>query len=87
VIREFEGLGARVDVFDPWVDPEEVLREYGLSLVREPENGAYDAIVLAVAHRQFAAMGADGIRALGRDPHVLYDVKQMLPADAVDGRL
>jgi UDP-N-acetyl-D-galactosamine dehydrogenase len=87
VIREFEGLGARVDVFDPWVDPEEVRREYGLSLVREPENGAYDAIVLAVAHRQFAAMGADGIRALGRDPHVLYDVKQMLPADAVDGRL
>jgi UDP-N-acetyl-D-galactosamine dehydrogenase len=87
VVRELSSLGARVDVHDPWVDPDEARAEYGLDLVEAPEADTYDAIVLAVAHRQFADMGAEAIHRLGRDPHVLYDVKQMLPVDAVDGRL
>jgi UDP-N-acetyl-D-galactosamine dehydrogenase len=87
VVRELADLGARIDVHDPWVDPDEARAEYGLDLVGTPEAETYDAIVLAVAHRQFAAMGAEAIHRLGRDPHVLYDVKQMLPVEAVDGRL
>ncbi len=87
VVRELADLGAGVDIHDPWVDPEEARAEYGLDLVGEPAASSYDAIVLAVAHRQFADMGAEAIHRLGRDPHVLYDVKQMLPVDAVDGRL
>ena len=87
VVRELSSLGARVGVHDPWVDPDEARAEYGLDLVEAPEADTYDAIVLAVAHRQFADMGAEAIHRLGRDPHVLYDVKQMLPVDAVDGRL
>ena len=62
-------------------DDEGVIEDIPLSA------GAYDAVVLAVAHRQYAEMGAEKIHALGRDPHVLYDVKQLLPADKVDGRL
>jgi len=87
VIRELCGLGAEVDVHDPWVDPQEARREYGLEMVLDPEEAAYDAVILAVAHRQFGEMGADRLRALGREPHVLYDVKYLLPVSVVDGRL
>ncbi|MEO0974229.1 MAG: Vi polysaccharide biosynthesis UDP-N-acetylglucosamine C-6 dehydrogenase TviB, partial [Pseudomonadota bacterium] len=47
----------------------------------------YDAIVVAVAHRQFQEMGVTAIRALGKAEHVLYDIKYALQADEVDGRL
>ena len=87
VIRELRDLGADVDVHDPWVDTDEALKEYGINLVPELIDGTYDAVILAVAHRQYARLGAGRIHALGRAPHVLYDVKQMLPAAEVDGRL
>lgn len=87
IIRELEGFGAHVEVHDPWVDADDARAEYGLELVAEPTVGGYDAVVLAVAHDQFAARGAAGIRALCRDGAVLYDVKSLLPRDAVDGRL
>ncbi len=87
VIREFEDYHARVDVFDPWVDPDEAEAEYGIRPIDEPEPGTYDAIILAVAHRQFSDMGVEQVRALGRPHAVLFDVKYLFPADQVDGRL
>ncbi|HXH04049.1 MAG TPA: Vi polysaccharide biosynthesis UDP-N-acetylglucosamine C-6 dehydrogenase TviB [Candidatus Competibacteraceae bacterium] len=87
IVREFETYNARVEVYDPWIDAEAARHEYGISLVREPRPAHYDAIILAVAHRQFAELGAAGIRALGRPDCVLFDVKGILPASAVDGRL
>lgn len=88
LVREFAGYNARVDVYDPWVDPDEAREEYGISLLPKLENGRYDAILIAVKHRQFAAMSTDEIRALGKPgKHVLFDVKSMLPRDAVDDRL
>ena len=79
--------GIAVDVHDPWVDAAEAQHEYGLELVSQPAAGAYDAIIVAVGHEQFRALGAEGIRALGKPACVLYDVKYVLPRDAVDGRL
>ena len=79
--------GIAVDVHDPWVDAAEAQHEYGLELVAQPAAGAYDAIIVAVGHEQFRALGAEGIRALGKPACVLYDVKYVLPRDAVDGRL
>jgi UDP-N-acetyl-D-galactosamine dehydrogenase len=76
-----------VDVHDPWVDATEARHEYGLDLVAAPAPGAYDAVVLAVGHRQFAALGAEGVRALCKPQAVVYDVKGLLPREAVDGRL
>lgn len=76
-----------VDVHDPWVRPEDAAAEYGLALVSQLQAGTYDAIVLAAAHDQFRQMGVEGIRALGKESCVLYDVKNVLPADQVDGRL
>ena len=87
VIDELASLGAEVDVVDPWVNPEEARRSYDVRLVSEPAAGAYDAIVLAVAHRQFVELGADAIRAYGKSACVLYDVKSILPRSRVDGRL
>jgi UDP-N-acetyl-D-galactosamine dehydrogenase len=87
IVAELQSFGAQVDVHDPWIDPAEAEREYGIVPVATPEKGAYDAIVVAVGHRQFRELGIDGIRALGRPGAVVYDVKYLFPADAVDGRL
>lgn len=87
LIRELESYRCRVDVHDPWVDAAEARREYGIELVHELEQGTYDAIVVAVAHREFVALGGDGIRALGRPNLVVFDIKKVLPKHQVDGRL
>jgi UDP-N-acetyl-D-galactosamine dehydrogenase len=84
-LREYK---ISVDVHDPWVDPNESEREYGLVPVLRPEEGVYDAIVVAVGHAQFRDMGGGGVRKLGREERcVVYDVKHVLPRDCVDGRL
>ena len=87
ILKEFRDYGANVDVFDPWVNPAESQHEYGVMPVLEPAVGKYDAIVIAVAHHQFQELGYEGIRRLGRRECVLYDVKSILPAHHVDGRL
>jgi UDP-N-acetyl-D-glucosamine/UDP-N-acetyl-D-galactosamine dehydrogenase len=87
MVRELEDLGAVVDVHDPWASPVEAHAEYGVEPIDAPEAGAYDAVVLAVAHREFRTLGAAGVRAFGTDPSVVYDIKHVLPAEAVDGRL
>jgi UDP-N-acetyl-D-galactosamine dehydrogenase len=87
LIEELRNYGAAVDVWDPWVNADEVNREYGLDVIDSPAEGSYDAVVVAVAHRQFREMGASRVRALGKKKHVLYEVKYLFPADEVDGRL
>jgi UDP-N-acetyl-D-galactosamine dehydrogenase len=87
VVGEFKSYHANVDVYDPWVSADEARHEYGLDLVGELVPGKYDAVILAVAHDQFTALGADGIRALGKPGCVVFDVKQKLPRGAADDRL
>ena len=87
IVHELVGYGAAVDVWDPWIDAGEARHEYGLDLISNPAPGAYDAVVLAVAHQQFVELGADAIRALGKADAVLFDVKSVLPKDASDLRL
>ena len=87
ILRELREYQARVDIYDPWVDPQEAAREYGVEPIQTLASGHYDAIILAVAHRQFQEMGSERIRALGKPHAVLFDVKYLLPAAAVDGRL
>jgi UDP-N-acetyl-D-galactosamine dehydrogenase len=87
VVRELRKQGARVEVYDPWANPAECRHEYGLNPVRALKPNRYDAAVFAVAHRQFRELGARGVRRLCRRQHVLYDIKHVFPAAAVDGRL
>jgi len=87
VVRELRKQGARVEVYDPWASAAECRHEYGLVPVRELKPRRYDAAVVAVAHREFRELGAHGVRRLCRPRHVLYDIKHVFPAAAVDGRL
>ena len=84
---EFAKYDANISFYDPWADPEEADREYGVKLVERLEPGRYDAIILAVAHDQFKDMGIDEIRALGKPNHVVFDVKDLFRKSEVDGRL
>ncbi len=87
LIRELQTYHANVHIYDPLVDPDRARHEYGVDLIDEPTPEHYNAIVLAVAHDEFKQMGPAEIRALGSDNAVLYDIKSMLPREAVDGRL
>jgi UDP-N-acetyl-D-galactosamine dehydrogenase len=87
IVQALRGYDADIDVHDPWVSFAEAEHEYGIRPVAEPRAGSYDAVIIAVGHRQFVALGAKGIRAFGKPSTVIYDVKYLLPRDAVDGRL
>ena len=87
IVAEMQKYGAGVDVWDPWVESAAAKAEYGIELITEPDKGAYDVVVVAVAHDQFKALGEGGIRALGKETSVVYDIKYVLPSDAVDDRL
>ncbi|MCK5664968.1 MAG: Vi polysaccharide biosynthesis UDP-N-acetylglucosamine C-6 dehydrogenase TviB [Thiotrichaceae bacterium] len=87
MIDELDQYGANIDVYDPWVDKAEAQHEYNITPIDSLENNSYDAIILAVSHDQFKEMGASAIHALGKSNHVLYDIKYLLKADEVDGRL
>ncbi|MBA3864681.1 MAG: Vi polysaccharide biosynthesis protein VipA/TviB, partial [Erythrobacter sp.] len=83
-LREFD---IAADVYDTWVDGDECEREYGIRPLTALEPGKYDGIILAVAHGDIVAMGAEAIRALGKPGAALYDVKAALPKGAADQRL
>ena len=83
VIAVLRERGARVDVFDPCVDADSVDE----TLLAMPAPGVYDAVLVAVAHDAFRDLGTARIRAFGKPCSVVFDVKHLLPADAVDGRL
>jgi len=87
VVKELASFGCQVDVHDPWADAAEAHHEYGITLVAKPDAGRYDAIVVAVAHKEFTALGAKGIRAFGSPNVVIFDIKHVLPKTESDGRL
>lgn len=87
IVHELQEYHIQADVYDPWVDASEAQHEYGITPVQTLENGQYDAVILAVAHEQFKAMGVDAIRALGKVNHVLYDLKYVLSQSESDLRL
>jgi UDP-N-acetyl-D-galactosamine dehydrogenase len=87
IVRGLAEYDVAVDVFDPWVSAAEAEREYGLNLVSEPLKGHYDGMILAVAHEEFRNLGAEHIRALGKETAVLYDLKSVLERGRADLRL
>jgi UDP-N-acetyl-D-galactosamine dehydrogenase len=87
LVRELNRFGAKVDVYDPWIDRSEAEHEYGIRPIRRIPQGSYDAAVVAVGHRQFRESGIDSVRSACKKNHVVYDIKYVFPADQVDGRL
>ncbi|MEW4982849.1 MAG: nucleotide sugar dehydrogenase [Cycloclasticus sp.] len=87
MVEELQLCNAEVDVWDPWVNEEEVLSEYGLRLIGWPADNYYDTIIVAVSHDEFKELSASSIHAFGKDKHVLYDIKYLLDSTESDGRL
>ena len=87
IIKEFRSYHANVEIYDPWVDPIEAEEEYGIKPIQQLKQDTYDAIIVAVAHKEFINMGVTAIRALGNKQHILYDVKHVFPKHEVDARL
>lgn len=87
IIDELKEYGVDVDVYDPWVDAEEAQHEYGVTPVAELTERYYDGVVVAVAHNQFKQLGIDGMKALAKSEHVIYDLKYIVDAGSADIRL
>ena len=88
ILHELENFNVQIDVYDPWVDKLKAEHEYGITPIESPTPHAYDAIIIAVAHEEFKNTSTDSIRLFGKSSNfVIYDLKQILPRDAVDLRL
>jgi UDP-N-acetyl-D-glucosamine/UDP-N-acetyl-D-galactosamine dehydrogenase len=87
IVSELKEYGMDADIYDPWVDPKEAQDEYGINPVQTPKAGEYDAVIIAVAHNEFRALGAEGIRAYAKPVSVLYDLKYVLSSEEADIRL
>lgn len=87
IISELTDYNVNVEVFDPWVNPDEAYHEYGISLVVELKRHHYDAVIIAVAHDQFKLMSISDIRKYTKLESVVYDLKYVLPKDSSDIRL
>ncbi len=87
ILEEFKDYGLGVEVYDPWVDPEEALLEYGIEIIPFPSEHRYDGVVLAVGHQDFVDMPITQIRSFMKEQAVLFDVKNILPTQEIDGSL
>jgi UDP-N-acetyl-D-galactosamine dehydrogenase len=87
IVRDLEAANAHVDVYDPWVDPQEAENELGFPLTTELRGRHYDAVIVAVGHDDFRQMGIDRIRRLCKRHSVIFDVKYLFRKTEVDGRL
>ena len=87
IYRELLDYNCHVDIYDPWINSEEALREYGVQVLSALSKKKYDGIILAVAHQQFEEMGIEKIRSFGQPKNVLYDLKYIFSADQSDLRL
>jgi len=87
IVHELQKYNVEIDVHDPWINANEANREYSITPIAQPVLNQYDGIILAVAHEQFIKMGIEKIRALGKDNHVLYDLKYLFTKEDTDIRL
>lgn len=87
IYHELLDYNCQVDIYDPWINSEEALHEYGVKMLHKLDGQKYDGIILAVSHNQFKEMGIEKIRALGQSKNVLYDLKYVFSADQSDLRL
>ena len=83
IYNELVNFDIQVDVYDPWVDPNEVKREYGIEIINGLPQVHYAAAILAVAHKEFLALD---VRSFAPDG-IVFDVKGILPKEIIDSRL
>ncbi len=87
VIKELNIKNCKLDLYDPWADPEDIKKIYGISPISELQENTYDGILIAVAHDKFKSLGIKTISNLCKKNHVIYDLKYLFPLSKVDLRL
>lgn len=87
IISELKEYNCKVSVYDPWVDKFSAKKEYDIDLLDKPEIDKYDAIVIAVAHKQFKKLGIKKIKSFGKSKHIIYDLKYLFSQAQVEKRL
>ncbi len=87
IIDELTLYGANIEVHDPWANPQEAERLYGVTMIENLPINHYDAVVLAVAHKEFKQFNKEEFTRMCRRLSIIYDVKHMLPDDLTDGCL
>lgn len=87
LIESLKDYDLNLDIYDPWVDPKEVKKEYGLQPIQQLKQGYYDAIVLAIGHQKFIDFGYEYIKKLGREKSIIYDLKNIFELNQSDIRL
>ncbi len=87
IVEELIDFGINVDIYDPWVDKSEAKEIHDVHMVEHLQENTYDGIILAVAHNQFQEMNVSDLKNLLKEVSVIYDVKNILPPNIVDGNL
>jgi len=78
LIHELQSWNVKVVVSDPWADPDEVLHEYGITLVDESKPTSLDSLVVAVGHTEYRELTPTSLRArCSGDAPVIADVKAL----------
>ncbi len=81
ILNTLGSYHVNVDVYDPWIEPDLAKQEYAISLLEQPDENKYDAIILAVAHDEFRALGIDQIRKFGKTNSIIFDIKYLFPIE------
>jgi UDP-N-acetyl-D-glucosamine/UDP-N-acetyl-D-galactosamine dehydrogenase len=81
IINTLDTYHVNVDVYDPWVEPDLAKEEYAISMLEQPYENKYDAIILAVAHDDFRNLGIHEIRKFGKKNSIIFDIKYLFPID------
>ena len=87
IVDDLAGYGVVVDIYDPWVDRLLAGEQYKNRIIESPQEGKYDAIMVAVGHACFVEMGVEKLRRLGKSEHIIYDLKHIFPCEETDLRL
>ncbi len=87
ILKELGDYNIQADVYDPWVNADEAMHEYGIQVLSKPEVNTYDGVIVAVAHNEFVELGAAGCRDLGKGQSVLVDLKNLFSINEADIRL
>lgn len=82
IVAELQSYGIQVNVCDPWAELDEAKHEYGIDLVAQADLPQAEALIVAVAHQEFASLNPSAATALVRPGGVVIDVKSVLPAAA-----
>ena len=87
VVDELKSFNCNVDIFDPWVNSEEVMKSFKIKPVLSLKEKSYDGVIIAVAHKEFLKMGLKKIKTYCQSSHIIYDLKHIFDKSEVDLRL